>query len=55
MTSLLGNLRGTVQVALDAGRHLAWYVNYQTGGAGPREQVHPVLATSASTRARNAA
>ena len=53
MTSLLSNLRGTVQTAVETGRHLAWYVEYQMGVSGPREY-QPLLSAS-STRARSAA
>jgi hypothetical protein len=34
MPHLLHGLRGTVQGVLAASRHVLWYVDWQTGGAG---------------------
>ena len=39
MDSVVANVRSTVAVAVGASRHLLWYVAYQVGGSGPREDL----------------
>jgi hypothetical protein len=36
MDSIVSNVRSTVQAAVEASRHLLWFVGYQIGSSGPR-------------------
>jgi hypothetical protein len=37
MDLVVANVRSTVAVAVGASRHLLWYVGYQIGSSGARE------------------
>jgi hypothetical protein len=37
MDSIVSNVRSTVQAAVGASRHLLWFVGYQIGSSGPRD------------------
>jgi hypothetical protein len=39
MDSVVANVRSTVAVAVGASRHVLWYVRYQIGTGGAREDL----------------
>ena len=57
MATFVNGFRGTVQAAVGATRHLAWYVSHQAGRPGTARERAQLAgsASSRSMRARSAA